>query len=118
MLLWGLLGGLILRIAGYGYLSATVNALHSAPLLTGGLCCLASTALFIFGILWNTAAAALQNLPRRERKPAPVRTAPQPIPASAPAVALTKPAEPVTESPAPVTRNGSIFMVMTGVPVS
>ena len=114
MLLWGLLGGLILRIAGYGYLSATVNALHSAPLLTGGLCCLASTALFIFGILWNTAAAALQNLPRRERKPAPVRTAPQPIPASAPAVALTKPAEPVTESPAPVTGGSRKFCRFCG----
>ena len=114
MLLWGLLGGLLMRLFGLGYLTDTVNALHAAPILTGGLCCLASVALFVFGVLWNTAAGALQNLPRREKKPAPVRTAPQPIPVPAPAVALTKPAEPVTESPAPITGGSRKFCRFCG----
>lgn len=103
MVLWGLLGGLILKLAGSGYLQPTVDTLHSAPLLTGGLCCLASIALFILGVLWNTAASAIEGLPRREKKPAPVaHTAPQPIPAPVSAAAVTEPVPPVTEPAAPV----------------
>lgn len=100
MLLWGLLGGMLMKLAGAGYLSETVSALHGAPILTGGLCCLASVALFIFGALWNAAAAAIQGIPHRKKEPASAVTFAQPVPSPAPAVALTKSAAPVMEAPA------------------
>lgn len=98
VLFGGLLAPVIASLSGHAYLKETVTMLHSAPIAAGGLCCLASCALFAFGMLWNAAASALQGLSHREKQPR-TRVMPVPAPTPAPAVALTKPAAPITNVP-------------------